>query len=78
MKILAKKGSFVLVRDECYGDYCFGSEREIKNLSMPCNQYGTKKEIKAELERWKKEVDFDNPRMLEVESLFISVLTCEK
>ena len=42
------------------------------------NQYGTKKEIKAELERWKKEVDFDNPRMLEVEAFFISVLThCE-
>ena len=63
MKILANKNGFVLAHDEYYGDYCFGTEREIKNLSMPCNQYGTKKEIKAELERWKKEVDFDNPRM---------------
>lgn len=78
MKILANKNGFVLAHDEYYGDYCFGTEREIKNLSMPCNQYGTKKEIKAELERWKKEVDFDNPRMLEVEAFFISVLThCE-
>lgn len=54
MKILANKSGFVLAHDEYYGDYCFGTEREIKNLSMPCNQYGTKKEIKAELERWKK------------------------
>lgn len=54
MKILANKNGFVLAHDEYYGDYCFGTEREIKNLSMPCNQYGTKKEIKAELERWKK------------------------
>lgn len=78
MKILANKNGFVLAHDEYYGDYCFGTEREIKNLSMPCNQYGTKKEIKAELERWKKEVDFDNPRILEVEAFFISVLThCE-
>lgn len=78
MKILANKNGFVLAHDEYYGDYCFGTEREIKNLSMPCNQYGTKKEIKAELERWEKEVDFDNPRMLEVEAFFISVLThCE-
>ena len=54
MKILANKNGFVLAHDEYYGDYCFGTEREIKNLSMPCNQYGTKKEIKAELERWKR------------------------
>mgnify|MGYP000445850361 CR=1 FL=1 len=45
MKILANKNGFVLAHDEYYGDYCFGTEREIKNLSMPCNQYGTKKEI---------------------------------
>ena len=78
MKILANKNGFVLARDGYYGNYCFGAEREIKNLSMPCNQYGTKKEIKAELERWKKEVDFDNPRMLEIENFFIFVLThCE-
>ena len=77
MKILAKKNSFILAHDEFHAYYFFGTEEEIKSLSMPCNQYGEKKEIKAELERWKKEVDFDNPRMLEVESLFIAVLTCE-
>lgn len=78
MKILANKNGFLLAHDKYYGDYFFGTEREIKSLSVPCNQYGTKKEIKTELERWKKEVDFDNPRMLEIETFFISVLThCE-
>lgn len=42
---------------------------------MPCNQYGTKKEIKSELERWKNEIDFNNPKMLEVENCFISALS---
>lgn len=78
MRILARKNGFVLAHYDYCGNYCFGSEREIKNLSIPCNQYGTKKEIKAELERWKKEVDFDNPKMLEIETFFIFVLRhCE-
>ena len=42
---------------------------------MPCNQYGTLKEIKSELQRWKKEVDFDNPFMLEMENAFLDVLS---
>lgn len=75
MKILAEKNGFILAHDEFYNDYFFGTEREIKNLSMPVNQYGTKKEIKAELERWKTEIDFDNPYMLEVENCFISALS---
>ncbi len=72
--ILKEKSGFILAHDEFYNDYFFGTERELKSLSMPCNQYGTKKEIRAELERWKNEIDFDNPKMLEVENCFISVL----
>lgn len=73
-KIIAQKSGFVLAHDSFYGNYCFGTERELKALSMPCNQYGTKKEIKSELERWRDDVDFDNPQMLEIEKLFISAL----
>lgn len=75
IKILAEKNGFILAHNEFYNNFFFGTEREIKNISMPCNQYGTLKEIKAELERWKNEVDFDNPMMLEVESTFISALS---
>ena len=74
-KILSEKNGFILVHDEYYNDFYFGTEREIKSLSMPCNQYGTKKEIKAELERWKTEIDFDNPFMLEVENAFLAALS---
>lgn len=73
-EIIAQKSDFVLAHDNFYGDYCFGTERELKALSMPCNQYGTKKEIKSELERWKSDIDFNNPKMLEIEELFISAL----
>lgn len=73
-EIIAQKSGFVLARDNFYGDYCFGTEKELKALSMPCNQYGTKKEIKSELERWKNDIDFNNPKMLEIEGLFISAL----
>lgn len=75
MKILAEKNGFILAHDEFYNDYCFGTKRELQSLSMPCNQYGTKKEIVAELERWKAEIDFDNFYMLEIEDLFIFALS---
>lgn len=74
-EIVAQKNGFVLAHDNFYGDYCFGTKRELKALSMPCNQYGTKKEIIAELKRWKKEVDFNNPEMLEIEDFFICTLS---
>lgn len=75
MKVLARKNGFVLARDDFYNNYYFGTEAELKYLSMPCNQYGTRKKIKLELERWKNEIDFDNKEMLEIENLFISVLS---
>lgn len=75
MKILAEKNGFILAHNEFYNDYFFGTRRELKSMSMPCNQYGTKKEIKSELERWKNEIDFNNPKMLEVENCFISALS---
>lgn len=74
-RTLAVKNGFTLVHDEYYNDFYFGNERQINTMSMPCNQYGTLKEIRAELERWKKEVDFDNPFMLEVENAFLSALS---
>lgn len=75
MQILAKKNGFILDHDEFYNDYFFGTERELKSFSMPCNQYGTKKEIRLELERWKNEIDFDNSKMLDIENYFISMLS---
>lgn len=74
-EIVAQKNSFVLAHDNFYGVYYFCTERELKALSMPCNQYGSKKEIIAELKRWKKEVDFNNPEMLEIEDFFICALS---
>lgn len=64
-----------MAHDEYYGDYFFGTEREIKNMSMPCNQYGTLKEVRAELELWKTEIDFNNPYMLEIENTFLDALS---
>lgn len=74
-RTLASKNGFTLIHDEYYNDFYFGTERQINTLSMPCNQYGTLKEIRTELERWKKEVDFDNPFMLEVENAFLLALS---
>ena len=74
-RILSVKNGFYLVHDEIYNDFYFGTERQIKSISMPCNQYGTLKEIKSELQRWKKEVDFDNPFMLEMENAFLDALS---
>lgn len=74
-KTLAVKNGYILMHDENYNDFYFGTETQIKNLSMPCNQYGTLKEIKSELTRWKNEVDYNNPFMLEVENAFLLALT---
>lgn len=73
--IICEKNGFILAHDESYGNYYFGTRRELKTSSMPCNQFGTKGEIKEELERWKKEIDFNNIQMLEVEEFFISALS---
>ena len=74
-RMLAFKSGFALVHDEFYNNFYFGTEKEIKNLSMPCNQYGKLKEIRAELERWKKEVDADNLEMQEIENAFLLALS---
>lgn len=39
------------------------------------NTSGTREEVKAELERWRSEVDYNNPFMLEIENTFINVLS---
>lgn len=71
--ILCQKYDFALVKN---GDfYKFGTWQEFSNIEgVPVNQSGTKVEIKAELERWKNEIDFDNHKMLRVENAFLDVL----
>ena len=39
------------------------------------NTSGSKEKVKAERERWKNEIDMNNPYMLEVENAFISSLS---
>jgi hypothetical protein len=42
------------------------------------NTSGSKQDIINEMERWKKEIDSNNPFMLEVENGFIKALSAEK
>lgn len=74
--ILCEKGNYVLVKDnDCENFYFFGSIRSFETLSFPVNQCGTLKEVKSELTRWKNEVDFDNPKMMEIENAFLASLS---
>ena len=41
------------------------------------NTSGSKQDIINEMERWKKEIDFNNPFMLEVENGFIKALSAK-
>lgn len=71
--ILCQKYNFALVKNEAF--YKFGTWEELSNIAgVPVEQCGTKEEIKAELERWKNEIDFDNTKMLEIENAFLDVL----
>lgn len=72
--VLCQKNGFALVK--CKDFYRFGSWTDFCKVDgIPENQCGTKDEVKSELERWKNEIDFDNPKMLEVENCFISALS---
>ena len=74
--ILCEKDNFILVKDnDCKDFYFFGTIRSFEALSFPVNQCGTLEEVKNELTRWKNEVDFDNPFMLEVENAFLEALS---
>lgn len=42
--------------------------------STMVNTSGSKQKVISEMERWKKEIDFNNPFMLEVENKFIATL----
>lgn len=73
MTILAEKNGFLLIADG--ENYKFGHKRQLSGFwGVPVGQCGSKEEIKSELERWKTEIDFDNPFMLEVENCFLAVL----
>jgi hypothetical protein len=46
----------------------------LPNGETMTNLSGTKNEIITELQRWKKEVDFNNPFMFKVENALINAL----
>ena len=74
--ILCEKDNFILVKDnDCKDFYFFGTIRSFEAISFPANQCGTLEEVKSELTRWKNEVDFDNPKMLEIENAFLATLS---
>lgn len=74
MTILAEKNYFLLTEEN--GFYQFGHKKDFSGFwSVPVSQYGTKEAIKDELNRWKTEIDFDNPFMLEVENAFLAALS---
>lgn len=74
-KILQKKYDFVLVEGEP-GFYAFGHENNLLcPWGFPVEQCGTSEEIKQTLTNWKNKIDFNNPKMIEIEDYFISVLS---
>lgn len=74
-KILAEKNGFILAKDVDAKDfYMFGIEEDFNRSSFSVNQCGTLTEVLGELKRWKSEIDFSNPFMLEIEKEFIDAL----
>lgn len=66
--LISKINGFKLCRE--------GEEFYVKmpdNTTM-VNLCGSKKEVIDELKRWKKEIDSNNPFMLEIENIFIETL----
>lgn len=73
-KVLKEKSDFVLVEGE-KGFFAFGNRENLRcPWGFPVDQCGTKEEVKEELERWKNEIDFNNPCMIEIENCFIGAL----
>lgn len=73
--ILAEKNGFILAKDVDAKDfYVFGTEYNFNFSFFPTNQCGTLSKVLGELKRWKKEVDFENTFMLEIEIEFIKSL----
>lgn len=73
-KLIAHKNNHALVEIQP-GFYAFGHEKEFaSSFGFPVNQCGTLDEVKAELERWKNEVDNDNPFMLSIEMHFLDII----
>lgn len=68
-KILARKNGFDLVQSD---DNFYSMIYPLGNTCV--NTSGSKQELVDELMRWKKEVDMNNPFMLEVENTFINAL----
>lgn len=72
-RLIAHKNNYVLA--EIQPDfYAFGSEKNLRFSSFPVNQCGTLGEVRAELERWKNEVDNDTPVMLSIEKHFLDII----
>jgi|GEM_PF-2512105 len=68
-EIVCKINDFKLCKD---GDYYFIVFPD--NTTM-VNASGSKQDIIKEMKRWKKEIDFNNFFMLDIENKFISVLS---
>lgn len=74
-KILKEKHEFVLVEGE-KDFFAFGHRENLFcPFGFPVEQCGTKEEVRATLECWKNEIDFDSEKMLEMENCFISALS---
>jgi hypothetical protein len=66
--LIARKHDFRLYKEDDFYKVVTPNGKSMVNAS------GTKKEVTAELKRWKDEVDYNNRFMLEVENYFIKIL----
>lgn len=76
MTVIDTKKNYFLVRfDGSDNSFAFGTNEMLTSpWGIPVNQLGTKEEIIKILNYWKTDIDFDNPKMLEIENSFIKTL----
>lgn len=70
-EIVCKINDFKLCREKDFYFIVYPDNTTMINTS------GSKQDIINEMERWKKEIDSNNPFMLEVENGFIKALSAE-
>ena len=68
-EVVCKINDFKLCKENDYYFIIFPDNTTMVNTS------GSKQDIISEMERWKKEIDSNNPFMLEVENGFIKALS---
>lgn len=67
-KILAIKNGFKLYQS---GDFCYIKTPEGRTM---VNISGSREKVANELKRWKRQIDYNNRFMLEVENAFLDIL----